>query len=69
MSGTSEPAWVLDNRPGGLVTVVTRTKEREGTIQIHEDHAQTSGGQLTLTDEQLQAVAELSIRLTRYLQP
>lgn len=67
ISGTSEPIWLFDNRPQGLVEIATHSSEREGVIQIYEERAQTPSGRLRLTDEQLQQAAEFCIRLTRYL--
>jgi hypothetical protein len=67
ISGTSEPTWIFDTRPWGLAEITTRTNEREGVIQISEEHARTPTGRLSLTDEQLRHVAEFCIGLTRYL--
>ncbi|MEV4126703.1 hypothetical protein [Nocardia sp. NPDC049707] len=67
ISGTSEPTWIFDTRPWGLVQIDTRSNEREGRIQINEEHARTPSGRLSLTDEQLRRVAEFCIGLTRYL--
>ncbi|MGY4102832.1 hypothetical protein ACW2Q0_25220 [Nocardia sp. R16R-3T] len=67
ISGTSEPTWIFDGRPYGLIDIITRNNEREGVIQISEDHARTPSGRLALTDEQLLRVAEFCIGLTRHL--
>ncbi|MBH0781886.1 hypothetical protein [Nocardia bovistercoris] len=67
MNGTSQPAWLFDGRPYGLIEITVRDADRQGILQIHQEHARTADGPLALTDTQLHEVAEFCIRMTRYL--
>lgn len=67
IDNTSERAWLFDGRPFGLTEVTVRSENRQGVIQVWENHARTANGTLELTDAQVRDIAELCIRLTRYL--